>query len=260
MAAHATDGEHRRRSRRRMAASATPGWQRASGGRRLRRTQAETRLRRRHPAGDRDAVRRQVQGGRRACSSWWSPLGIGRLYMGGTNIGIAQLLVTLVTCGIGALWPFIDGDPDPRQRQRDATRSGARCAQLSVTRRSGRGHEVDQLLDPAEQGRVEVLERRHPGQDVLPGAGDVGLVAVRPAELLAGAGLPVDAAGHVRPALECRGAAGFTACQMSMNGCPTISTCLPTGRPGDALGDPALLGALDQVVDEHADPALRARA
>ena len=37
------------------------------------------------------------------------PLGIGRFYMGDTNIGIAQLLVTLVTCGIGALWPFIDG-------------------------------------------------------------------------------------------------------------------------------------------------------
>jgi TM2 domain-containing membrane protein YozV len=37
------------------------------------------------------------------------PLGIGRFYMGDTNIGIAQLLVTLVTCGVGALWPFIDG-------------------------------------------------------------------------------------------------------------------------------------------------------
>jgi TM2 domain-containing membrane protein YozV len=37
------------------------------------------------------------------------PLGIGRFYMGDTNIGIAQLLVTLVTCGLGALWPFIDG-------------------------------------------------------------------------------------------------------------------------------------------------------
>ena len=37
------------------------------------------------------------------------PLGIGRFYMGDTNIGIAQLLVTLVTCGVGAIWPFIDG-------------------------------------------------------------------------------------------------------------------------------------------------------
>lgn len=37
------------------------------------------------------------------------PLGIGRFYMGDTNIGIAQLLVTLFTCGLGALWPFIDG-------------------------------------------------------------------------------------------------------------------------------------------------------
>jgi TM2 domain-containing membrane protein YozV len=37
------------------------------------------------------------------------PLGIGRFYIGDTGIGIAQLLVTIFTCGIGALWPFIDG-------------------------------------------------------------------------------------------------------------------------------------------------------
>lgn len=37
------------------------------------------------------------------------PLGIGRMYAGYTGIGVAQLVVTLVTCGVGALWPFIDG-------------------------------------------------------------------------------------------------------------------------------------------------------
>jgi TM2 domain-containing membrane protein YozV len=37
------------------------------------------------------------------------PLGIGRFYIGDTGMGIAQLLVTIFTCGIGALWPFIDG-------------------------------------------------------------------------------------------------------------------------------------------------------
>jgi hypothetical protein len=37
------------------------------------------------------------------------PLGIGRFYMGQTSMGVAQLLVTIFTCGIGALWPFIDG-------------------------------------------------------------------------------------------------------------------------------------------------------
>ena len=37
------------------------------------------------------------------------PLGIGRMYMGDVGVGVAQLVVTLVTCGIGALWPFIDG-------------------------------------------------------------------------------------------------------------------------------------------------------
>lgn len=37
------------------------------------------------------------------------PFGIGRFYIGDTGIGVAQLLVTIFTCGIGALWPVIDG-------------------------------------------------------------------------------------------------------------------------------------------------------
>jgi len=37
------------------------------------------------------------------------PLGIGRMYIGDTRTGVIQLIVTLVTCGIGALWPFVDG-------------------------------------------------------------------------------------------------------------------------------------------------------
>jgi TM2 domain-containing membrane protein YozV len=37
------------------------------------------------------------------------PLGIGRFYIGDTKTGVWQLVVTILTCGIGALWPFIDG-------------------------------------------------------------------------------------------------------------------------------------------------------
>ena len=37
------------------------------------------------------------------------PLGIGRMYVGQTTLGVAQLLVTVLTCGVGAIWPFIDG-------------------------------------------------------------------------------------------------------------------------------------------------------
>jgi|GEM_PF-500838 len=36
-------------------------------------------------------------------------LGIGRFYLGYTGIGIAQILVTIFTCGIGGIWGFIDG-------------------------------------------------------------------------------------------------------------------------------------------------------
>jgi TM2 domain-containing membrane protein YozV len=37
------------------------------------------------------------------------PIGIGRFYLGDTKTGVWQVIVTVLTCGLGALWPFIDG-------------------------------------------------------------------------------------------------------------------------------------------------------
>ncbi len=34
--------------------------------------------------------------------------GVGRFYLGYTNIGILQIVVTVFTCGLGGLWPLID--------------------------------------------------------------------------------------------------------------------------------------------------------
>tara|TARA_X000001036_G_C20422456_1_gene701748 strand:+ start:73 stop:474 length:402 start_codon:yes stop_codon:yes gene_type:complete len=36
-------------------------------------------------------------------------LGIHRFYLGYTGIGVAQICVTLFTCGFGSLWGFIEG-------------------------------------------------------------------------------------------------------------------------------------------------------
>jgi|YelNatPaOPRAMG01_1025707.scaffolds.fasta_scaffold34376_3 TM2 domain-containing membrane protein YozV len=36
-------------------------------------------------------------------------LGVHRFYLGYTGIGIAQIFVTLLTFGVGALWGFIEG-------------------------------------------------------------------------------------------------------------------------------------------------------
>ena len=36
-------------------------------------------------------------------------LGIHRFYLGYTGIGIAQIVVTILTLGIGGLWGFIEG-------------------------------------------------------------------------------------------------------------------------------------------------------
>lgn len=35
--------------------------------------------------------------------------GIGRFYLGYTKIGVLQIVVTILTLGIGGLWGFIDG-------------------------------------------------------------------------------------------------------------------------------------------------------
>lgn len=35
--------------------------------------------------------------------------GIHRFYLGFTTIGILQILVTIVTCGIGSIWGLIEG-------------------------------------------------------------------------------------------------------------------------------------------------------
>jgi TM2 domain-containing membrane protein YozV len=37
------------------------------------------------------------------------PFGIGRFYIGDNKTGVLQLVVTIVTCGIGSLWSLIDG-------------------------------------------------------------------------------------------------------------------------------------------------------
>jgi TM2 domain-containing membrane protein YozV len=36
-------------------------------------------------------------------------IGVHRFYLGFVGIGIAQIAVTLVTCGVGSLWGFIEG-------------------------------------------------------------------------------------------------------------------------------------------------------
>lgn len=35
--------------------------------------------------------------------------GVHRFYLGYTSIGIIQIVVTIVTCGLGAIWGVIEG-------------------------------------------------------------------------------------------------------------------------------------------------------
>src|SRR3546814_18284172 len=111
---------------------------------------------------------------------------------------------------------------------------------------SSAGDEVDQLLDPAEQRRIEVLEPAHPTEDVLPGTRDVGLVAVRPAQLLADAVLPLDVARDVRPPLDAE-PRGLDRCPDGDERMNADQHGLDDGWVRDRAGDPALLGPLYPV-------------
>ncbi|MCW3844486.1 TM2 domain-containing protein [Micromonospora yasonensis] len=35
--------------------------------------------------------------------------GVGRFYMGDTKTGVIQLVVSIVTCGLGGIWGLVDG-------------------------------------------------------------------------------------------------------------------------------------------------------
>src|SRR5688500_8272448 len=108
------------------------------------------------------------------------------------------------------------------------------------------GDEVDELLDAAEEGRLEVGIGVDAAEDVLPGPGDVGLVGVRPAERLAHAVLPVGAAWHHRP--------GVQAEAVGLDRLPHVDIRMPDHEdviaPRRLVCDVGLLGARYEMVDE----------
>ncbi len=40
---------------------------------------------------------------------FFGAFGVGRFYLGHIGLGIAQIAASWLTCGIGAIWPLIDG-------------------------------------------------------------------------------------------------------------------------------------------------------
>ena len=38
-----------------------------------------------------------------------STFAVGRFYLGYTQLAIIQIVVTVCTCGVGAIWPLVDG-------------------------------------------------------------------------------------------------------------------------------------------------------
>ncbi len=117
------------------------------------------------------------------------------------------------------------------------------------------GHEVDELLDAAKQGRLEVGIGSNGAEDALPRGGNVGLVGVWPPECLADAVLPLDTARNLRPRIQPDA--------RRLDRLPDVDEWvadhqneLATWTRGDRLGDPALLGPRNPMVDEHADSSI----
>src|SRR5215212_9815182 len=111
--------------------------------------------------------------------------------------------------------------------------------------------EVDELLDPADEGRLQVGPRLHPRQDPL--RPDVAGV-VLPAQAAADAFLPGLALRHGRPLLD--------ADDGGLDRLQDVDELMADHyrvRAGHLLGDPRLLRPAYQVVDEHAEPPPGAR-
>src|SRR5690606_23922037 len=129
----------------------------------------------------------------------------------------------------------------------------------SVRARRALAHEVDQLLDPAQQRGLEVGVGAHATEDALPRPRDVGLRRVRPTERLAHAVLPLGPAIHDRPRgdTEARG----------LHRLPDVDEWMPhhehmraERHASHSVGAAAFLQARYGVIYEHPSPPLGARA
>src|SRR5579875_135706 len=107
------------------------------------------------------------------------------------------------------------------------------------------GDEVDEFLHAPEEFRLEIGVAGHRTQDPMPRGGRVAA----PAQLAQHALFPWHAAGNIRPPADPdRG---------RLDGLPDVDERMPGDqhvRRADGTGDPALLRAVHEMVDEHAEP------
>src|SRR6266568_5094315 len=128
------------------------------------------------------------------------------------------------------------------------------CSRRTRPLRIGRGDEVDQLLDGAQQGHLDVGEAVDAREHLPP-----HLPGIRHAQRRTDAVLPVRGARHVRPA--------FDAESRRLHRLPDVHVRMPgdadrfaPARGAQPLDDAALLAVRDEMVDEHADATRRPRS
>ena len=125
-----------------------------------------------------------------------------------------------------------------------------------LARGSGFGHEVDQLLDPAEQGRLAVGVRRDArrGSAATRGRGRPGRRAASRARRRPRASTRRRAGRRASAARPSR--SGLTAGPDVHERVSDDQHVLADGGAAYVVGDAALLRAGDEVVDQHADASL----
>ena len=120
------------------------------------------------------------------------------------------------------------------------------------------GDEVDELLHPAEECRLQIGVRAHCAQDVLPRAGNIGLILVGPPQRFADSVLPLNRARNSRPGGKAEAGRLYRLPDVDEGVTDHEEVC--TIRPAECgLRDAALLRPGDQVIHQNADTTARCR-